>query len=334
MNELVSIIVPIYNVSEYLEKCIMSLINQTYKNIEIILVNDGSTDNSLDICKKYETEDKRIVVLNKINGGLSDARNYGIERAKGKYITCVDSDDYVTDDYVEFMYNNLKKDDADISICKHIVLFDNNTQISTATHKKYILNPKDTLEMLLYDEDMDVSAVAKLYKKELFEGIKYPKGQLFEDAATTYKLIDKASKITFESEGKYFYIIRQDSITNRRFDERKADLIKSTKQMTEYIRNKYPELKQGCDRRDMYAYLSTLMQMTKEKDIKKHSKLQNEIMTYIKSNRSKILKDKRIPKRDRMALISTFLGYRGFKTAWNIYQNILRKREKINHEQN
>ena len=102
--------------------------------------------------------------------------------------------------------------------------------------------------------------------------------------------------------------------------------------MTEYIRNKYPELKQGCDRRNMYAYLSTLMQMTKEKDIKKYSKLKNEIMTYIKSNRSKILKDKRIPKRDRMALISTFLGYRGFKTAWNIYQNILRKREKVNNE--
>jgi len=224
--------------------------------------------------------------------------------------------------------DNLKKDDADISICKHIVLFDNNTQISTATHKKYILNPKKTLEMLLYDEDLDVSAWAKLYKKELFEGIKYPKGQLFEDAATTYKLIDKANKITFESEGKYFYIIRQDSITNRRFDERKAELIKSTKQMTEYIRNKYPELKQGCDRRDMYAYLSTLMQMTKEKDIKKYSKLQNEIMTYIKSNRSKILKDKRIPKRDRMALVSTFLGYRGFKISWNLYQNILRKKEK------
>ena len=174
MNELVSIIVPIYNVSEYLEKCIMSLVNQTYKNIEIVLVNDGSTDNSLDICKKYETEDKRVVLLNKANGGLSDARNYGIERAKGQYITCVDSDDYVTDDYVEFMYNNLQKDDADISICKHIVLFDNNTQISTATHKKYILNPKDTLEMLLYDEDMDVSAVAKLYKKELFEGMYIP----------------------------------------------------------------------------------------------------------------------------------------------------------------
>ena len=90
MNELVSIIVPIYNVSEYLEKCIMSLVNQTYKNIEIVLVNDGSTDNSLDICKKYETEDKRVVLLNKANGGLSDARNYGIERATGQYIKCVD----------------------------------------------------------------------------------------------------------------------------------------------------------------------------------------------------------------------------------------------------
>ncbi len=98
MNELVSIIVPIYNVSEYLERCIKSLINQTYKNIEIVLVNDGSTDNSLDICKKYQNKDKRIVVLDKTNGGLSDARNYGIERAKGQYITCVDSDDYVTDD--------------------------------------------------------------------------------------------------------------------------------------------------------------------------------------------------------------------------------------------
>ena len=332
MNELVSIIVPIYNVEKYLEKCIISLINQTYKNIEIILVNDGSPDNSLNICKKYQSTDERIVVLDKTNGGLSDARNYGIERAKGKYITCVDSDDYVLNDYVEFMYNNLKKDNADISICKHIVLFENNTQISTATHKKYILNPKQTLEMLLYDEDMDVSAVAKLYKKELFNGIKYPKGQLFEDAATTYKLIDKADKITFESEGKYFYIIRQDSITNRKFDERKAELIKSTKQMTEYIRNKYPELEQGCNRREMYSYLSTLMQMTKEKDIKKHSKLKNEIMNYIKLNRKKVLKDKRIPKRDRMALISTFFGYKTFKVAWNIYQNILRKREKVNNK--
>ena len=100
MNELVSIIVPIYNVEKYLEKCIISLINQTYKNIEIILVNDGSPDNSLDICKKYQLKDERIVILDKSNGGLSDARNYGIERAKGKYITCVDSDDYVSNDYV------------------------------------------------------------------------------------------------------------------------------------------------------------------------------------------------------------------------------------------
>ena len=145
MKELVSIIVPIYNVSEYLERCIKSLINQTYKNIEIVLVNDGSTDNSLDICKKYQNKDKRIVVLDKKNGGLSDERNYGIERAIVQYITCVDSDDYVTDDYVEFMYNNLKKDDADISICKHIVLFDNNIQMSTATHKKYIIKSKDTI---------------------------------------------------------------------------------------------------------------------------------------------------------------------------------------------
>jgi len=121
MNELISIIVPIYNVEIYLEKCLNSIINQTYKNIEILLINDGSSDNSLRICKKYQKKDKRIVLINKKNGGLSSARNAGIDKASGNYLLFIDSDDYIEIDMIEKLYNNIKSNNADISICNFFI---------------------------------------------------------------------------------------------------------------------------------------------------------------------------------------------------------------------
>ena len=117
-QDLISVIVPVYNVENYLKRCLDSIINQTYQNIEIILIDDGSTDNSGNLCEDYKKIDNRIKVVHKTNGGLSDARNTGIKKAKGKYITFVDSDDYVEYDYVEYLYNLIKKYDTNISFCK------------------------------------------------------------------------------------------------------------------------------------------------------------------------------------------------------------------------
>lgn len=118
-NELISVIVPIYNTSKYLSKCIDSIINQTYKNLEIILVNDGSTDNSLDICNKYKLIDSRIIIINKDNGGLSSAKNIGLDNHKGRYIAFIDSDDYVDNNFIGELYNNLISTNSDISLCNY-----------------------------------------------------------------------------------------------------------------------------------------------------------------------------------------------------------------------
>ena len=331
MNDLISIIVPVYNVEKYLNKCIESIINQTYKNLEIILIDDGSTDNSGEICDEYRNKDKRIIVIHKKNGGLSDARNVGIDNANGKYISFIDSDDYVEENYIELLYNTINQYDADMSIASHKVIYEKNI-IDRSTGKKFCAAPKKILEMLLYDNGIDTSAWGKLYKRELFKDIKFPKGRLFEDSATTYKLIDKSKKIAVYSKPVYNYIIRNNSISNEKFSEKKLDLITSTKEMTEYIKTKYPELNKACNRRLMYAYLSTLTQLAKSKV--KNIKIQKELMGYICKNRREILKDKNIPKRDKIGLISTILGFHCFKYIWKIYSIFTGRNNKSKVESN
>ncbi len=316
---LISIVIPVYKVEEYLDKCVESVINQTYENLEIILVDDGSPDKCPRMCDKWFGKDKRIRIIHKKNGGLSDARNAGIEKAKGEYISFIDSDDYIEPNYVEFLYDNLINENADISMGKHYVIYDKKT-LNTGSGKKYIVDPHECFEKLLYGEDFDVSATVKLYKINLFDDIRYPRGRVYEDAATTYKLIDKARVIVLNSVPIYNYFIRENSISNNSFSERKFDLIKSTNEMCDYIVNKYPDLKMACERRRMYAYLSTLTQLAKSK--KYDEKHKEELLSYIKEHRKEILKDKRICLRDRLGLISTYFGFGFYKFCWRFYSII------------
>lgn len=315
-EKLISVIIPVYNVQEYLIKCIESVINQTYENLEIIIVDDGSTDKSTEICDKVKKNDSRIRVIHKENGGLSDARNVGIDNANGEYISFIDSDDYVDNNYIELLYNAIKQYDADMSIASHRVIYEKNI-IDRSTGKEFCAEPIEILKMLLYDNGIDTSAWGKLYKKSLFNEIRFPKGRFFEDSATTYMLIDKSKKIGVCSKPIYNYVIRNNSISNETFSEKKMDLIVSTEEMTNYIKNKYPELEKACNRRLMYAYLSTLTQLAKSKV--KNKKIQKKLMKYINKNRNNVLKDKNIPKRDRVGLLSTILGFHCFKYVWKIY---------------
>ncbi len=317
---LISVIVPIYNVEDYLDKCINSILNQTYKNLEIILVDDGSPDNCPKMCDEYAKKDNRIKVIHKKNGGLSDARNKGIEIANGEYITFVDSDDYLSNDCIELLYINIVKYDSDISIGGHQVVYDNGKIINKYSNTEYVSTPKEVLDKILYSDGIDLSAWAKLYKRNLFNNIKYPVGRIYEDAATTYKLVDISDKISIISKPIYYYIIRNDSISNNSFTEKKMDLIVSTKEMTDYVRQKYPELSRGCDRRLMYSYLSTLTQLAKSKQVDNNIKLQ--LVSFIKKNRKLIMKDNRAPFRDKLGIISLLFGFRFYKAIWKFYSLI------------
>ena len=225
-KELISIIVPIYNVEKYLETCIESIIKQTYKKIEIILVNDGSTDNCLQICEKYAATDKRIKVINKENGGLSDARNKGIEKATGKYLIFIDSDDYIDVQMVEKLYTNLIENKADISICNHYYDYQNgNIKFKKFPNKELISNKEKKFYNIYNDYSVStITAWGKIYKKEIFNNIKYPVGKIHEDEAIVLDILNIAKKISYFDEPLYYYVQRNNSITSN-FNIKRLDII-------------------------------------------------------------------------------------------------------------
>lgn len=316
-NDVISIVVPVYNVEKYLERCINSIINQTYENIEIILVNDGSTDNSLEICNKYIKKDSRIKLINKQNGGLSDARNVGIDNAIGKYITFVDSDDYIDVDYVEFLYKLIKKYNTRLSLCSYKAIYENGTVLTQENNNEYTLNAHDTLEKMLYHDDFNVSTWAKMYDITLFENVRFPKGKIFEDALTTYKLVDQCDLISIGLTSKYNYMIRGNSILTGNFNNKKLTLPSAYEEMGDYILNKYPDLKDAVIRSRVYANISTLRQIINLKPRLK--KEETKLKKYIIQNKKEVLKNKKTPNRDKIAIIIISINLLFFKYSWNVY---------------
>ena len=237
MNEsLISIVVPIYNVEDYLNECIYSLINQTYKNIEIILVDDGSTDNSGNIADGLSKIDSRINVYHKNNGGLSDARNFGIEHSKGKYICFVDSDDYVKEDYVESMYTNLVQNKTKISCCGFCHLYENDVvkEINFQNIKNKFVGDEAQIYLNIIGY-YNVSSCNKLFDIDLFKNIRFPVGKKSEDWFIMYLLFEKAHAIYYNSDSKYIYRQRMGSITKN--SSANLDSIKAAKQVYEYFEN-------------------------------------------------------------------------------------------------
>lgn len=317
----ISVVVPVYNVEKYLSRCIDSVIAQSYKNLDIILVDDGSTDSSGVLCDKYKAFDSRIRVFHKKNGGLSDARNYGITKSKGKYITFIDSDDYVTNDCISFLYELISKANYRIAICSLYTYFASNQRIIKQGNDSVMeLSGKEALRSLCYNKSVDTCAYAKLYDIHLFDNIKFPVGRLYEDTGTTYKLIDQCDKIICGFSPKYYYYIRDDSITTSSFTIRKLDMLDMADELAHYILNKYPDLKDAATRKQVYARFSVLNQMLDVHD-EKYIGIRKEIIKFIKNNSFQVLNDKYAPGRDKIAIILLHVGYLVYKLCWKWYRH-------------
>lgn len=212
---LISIIVPVYNVGPYLEKCIGSIMEQTYKNVEIILVDDGSSDGCGRICDRYAQVDNRIKVIHKKNGGLSDARNAGIEIASGRYVGFIDSDDHIEPTMYERLLTVSLAIEADIVCCSVITEDEDHPLPAKESDIVYIFSPEEALDDLLKkNQYLRHAAWNKLYKKECFASIRFPVRRLFEDAAVMYKIFENAAKIAHLETGSYHYVQRHGSISN------------------------------------------------------------------------------------------------------------------------
>lgn len=237
---LISVIVPIYNVEKYLEKCILSIINQTYENIEILLVNDGSPDNSLMICEKYSKLDSRINVINKKNGGLSDARNAGMRQAKGQYFLLVDSDDFIHPQMVELLYKSIQESNADIAVCNYSIVQE-GTEVSYTSYNAdkltYELLNRDEAILEQFNEKCTEFTVAwnKLYHRDVFKDVEYPVGKIHEDDYTTYKLIYNSSKVAYIENELYFYLQRTNSIMGESFSINRFNRVIAKKQRLDFL---------------------------------------------------------------------------------------------------
>ena len=240
MEELISIIIPIYNVEKYIINCIESVIRQTYKNIEIILVNDGSIDNCGKICDEYLMKDDRIKVIHKKNGGLSEARNYGIEAASGKYITFIDSDDYVEKKYIESLYQAIKINNVKISQC-NINKVNNKSDIieKLGYINRNVRSGKEMIEDI-YNGHWGENIVAwnKMYSIDLFENIRYPVGKIHEDEYTTYKFLYYTDKVAIVDEYLYNYRQNEDSIIGRKYNIKRLDILEAFEQRLVFLKEK------------------------------------------------------------------------------------------------
>lgn len=303
--ELISVIVPIYNVEKYLKRCVESICGQTYQNLEIILVNDGSTDLSGKIAEECASRDKRCVVLHKENGGLSDARNYGLMHCNGKYVVFVDSDDYVTEDYIITLYTMLKQNNADISVLglthseKELVLGNKNLKL------KNYNNNEEALRDLLYQK-ISTSANAKMYKSELFSDIKYPKGRLYEDVVTTYQIFEKAKKIVSCDIKKYWYYVRTDSIVRSSFNIRKMDYVYNCEMLLDSVKRNYPSLSQAAESRLLWASIHIWVNFTERT---KYPSQYKSVCNIIKKYRKKVLFDTSVPHKNKVVILITYFGW-------------------------
>lgn len=316
---LISVIVPVYNVENYLGRCLSSICRQKYTNLEILLVNDGSTDASPQICENFAQKDARMKVFHKSNGGLSDARNYGIEHAEGEYITFVDSDDFIGEEYIAILFDAMCNTNSDISICESQKFF----RIENIPPKKQKINIKEysgyeAFKGFCY-QSLPITAWGKLYKRKLFEKIRFPKDRIYEDFGTIYKLFLKANHVTYINDIQYFYFQRSDSIMGQKFTPKNMDRHFLTVEFKKYIENNCPSGINACNTRVFINYLILLRDCPLNKEYKEYRVLIKQNINNYKKN---VLLNSEAGKKIRLMSLLAFGNLDVLKILGKIHKKI------------
>lgn len=322
---LISIIVPIYNVEKYLHKCVDSLIGQTLKDIEIILVDDGSTDKSGEICDEYRLKDNRIKVIHKKNGGLSDARNAGIDIAKGDYITFLDSDDWIELNMYEKLYKYIKQENADIAQCSYQEVYNEEVNNENAKEEIKIMSGKESLYNFSgKNHGKTVVAWNKLYRIELFNDIRFPKDKYHEDEFTTYKLLYKANKIVDCSLPLVYYRQREGSIMNSKFNIKRLDALEAFNERLEFYKEKNLKELQQITLSQILSYTNLFYIKIKDSDIENKGEILKVLRQRIKKDYILFMKNKYVSLKQKILLTIFVLNK---EIVYQVYKNKVNKNE-------
>lgn len=294
-NEKISIIVPVYNIEKYLSRCLDSIINQTYKNLEIIVISDGSVDGSNEIIRSYAAKDKRIVPVFKDNSGVSETRNVGLDKATGEYIGFVDGDDYIEPNMYETLLKNAIENNADISHCGYQMVFPSRVDYYYNTGKKVLQDKEKGIYDLITGEYIEPGIVIKLYKKSVLKNVRMEKGLIMtEDLLFNFKAFCNAEKSYYEDIPLYHYIIRENSASTMKDNYKTlANPVYVSERMLEGSKNYSEEIYNAAYKRviSMYIGIYRTINMQGLTDLKK---LQKEVKEKLKKNKSKIGLTKKI----------------------------------------
>ena len=304
MTPLISIIVPVYNVETYLPKCVDSILAQTYTNLEIFLVDDGSSDRSGRLCDEYAKQDKRIKVIHKKNGGQSDARNVAINMATGEFISFIDIDDYVAENYIMILYSFIEKYRCKVSVASYTTYVEGTfPKVVKEIYKEDCQTNIKAIEEMFYQKKYDTAPWAKLYHTSLFAtGIRYPKGIIYEDLATTYLLMYQSDKVAFCNERIYNYLLREDSSERSPFSSKKMDSALKVCELMECHLDILSEVMRAYHCRMMSFFFHLLLRMPKSYE---HRDM---LYNRIKAIRWSVLCNSRARVKARVASLLSYFG--------------------------
>ncbi len=310
-------IVPVYNVKDYLDRCIFSLLRQTYTDFELIIVDDGSTDGSELIVNKYR--DERIRVFHKDNGGLSDARNYGIRKARGKYITFVDSDDYVNTSYLQTLVKLIESDDnVDIAMIPVKAVY--NGDVNEDAPKDIsidIFSPEEIIEKMLLRNEYSHCGVGKLYRKEIWEGHEFPIGRLYEDYLTSYYIFSRARKVACCNVKLYYYYQRNNSIMHYEVTKNVLGLLDVADEVSAFLLENYKSLEIAILDLKASSYMKILQRILNQgSDL--YISDQDRIVSFIREKGLKLVFSNKTPFKDKIKVISLLIGKKFFMKIYNL----------------
>ena len=324
---LISVIVPVYNVAQYLEKSIASIQQQTYQNLEIILVDDGATDESGHLCEQIAEQDERILVYHKENEGLSQARNDGLKQAHGDYVIFIDSDDYIHPEMIASLYQQLVNEDADVSSCGVMNVYSNSESPQTENQDDYFICDTETfLREYLIGEKIPGTICNKLIKKEIAAQLTFPKGLIYEDAYYHFDLIKVAKKYVVNTKPYYYYFHRGDSITTKPYAEKDLAYIDIYQKFYIEVVKEYPNLTEVAFFRLAYAHFFILDKMLLDDNFKEFKDYPR-IYGYLKKHAFAIFKNTIFRKGRRISALALFVNVRLYRIL--LFKNI-EQSKKIN----
>ncbi len=302
-QSLISVIIPVYNVAAYLDTCVETVLAQDYSQLDVILVDDGSPDNCGELCDNWASRDSRIRVVHKENGGLSSARNAGLDIASGEYIMFLDSDDLLHPQACSHLYQQLKAADAQIAIADITHVFGNDEPAYTITQEVRLLSPTDAIQELWYQKSFLPSACAKLYHRDLFQTLRFTQGILFEDIDLLHQIFWSAKRIVYTPSAIYGYTHRENSITTKSFTARDLDILPIAHKLMVFARQEASELEPAAK---AYAVVAALRVALNAPNTPELQQGRCEAKDLLRSYGKQVLKDPNIRKKTRYGLLLYF----------------------------